>query len=232
MGAVSSSDRQAQAMMELMARNIVKSKSTCLASAENKILIDIGSASSAVLNNVIITQVAQANARCESNASLNIDIGDLNLAVSRGLTEANTPKNLIDKIVREMNVASSVATSVSELVSSCVASSVNDFRVMVGQVKGTVTIMDLSLEQIATARVAQCLNNVRIGDVPLRQFLAQELPTNPLTNLPSQLALDAPCTSVQSMYTAGYIVLGGTGVIVLAILISYLLWMRATTRRT
>jgi len=204
--------------MELMARNIVKRQSTCLASTENKILIDIGSAKSVNLQDVIITQVADASAQCE--LGLKITDADVKSAVSSVLDDANMPKGLIDEIVAEMKVDGSGASSVSKLVSSCVASSVNDFRVEVGRVGGSVAIMDLSLEQIATARVAQCLDNVYANDMPLRQVLAEKLPAQ------QQLAPDAPCGSVQTMYTAGYIVLGGTGGLILALLLVCWLLMR------
>lgn len=213
MGNSPSHSRTVSAVLNLIASTIISSQTTCLAAAENDILYDIGMVNNFMMQNVTIAQDANATVRCTHNA---------NIAVGTETFNSNFLKNQIENILGEtkengrdnVSVAATIANAIThDFIHGCIVTAQNRYKVRIEQAQGDVSLINLTLTQVATAQMALCLTSdslVVAGGIPLTKYLANELP-----NFPTVQANVCPLVKFSEVYgVAG----GVVGLIIVVIL--------------
>jgi hypothetical protein len=181
------SSRDVSATMEMISSTVVSSNKSCLALAQNKVLIQVGRADNVTIRNVDITQIANAEVDCiqESTIQIGSTIGNVEEALDQIIAEVNASRaslhgaalhgaSVLNTESTTVKVTNRIATALTkQMVSACLAESVNDFTVRVKEVQGDFTMQNFSIEQIAHAHVKTCLqsDSVLVGDVPLVQYV-------------------------------------------------------------
>lgn len=220
--------RNVDATLNMLAKTVVRAEGRCLAVAENKVLLEFNNARSVTVENVDIKQVADASVDCTQtvNVRAGSTLPDVERQMQRLVKTANSTGGKRVKVVEDVTQAIT-----RNSMKSCMATAINDFEAAVADVGGDVRVADLKIDQMAEARIRDCLmsDNVRVGDVPLREYLAMELPKYTLDD--SVLREAPPCPlAMAERASAGYTALGsGLGLAVLLVLV-YVVW-RAQRRR-
>lgn len=174
MGGGHSTERKVNAVLDAMSSTIVKDQGKCLAQAANSVWIEAAGANNAIIRNVTINQSASATASCDFNDS--VQIGALQTSLQDMLNGIITSAN--KESADNVNITDSISRSVTkDNVTSCVQNAVNNFRIQVGTVSGTLSVTDLNINQVATSSIKECLagGNTKVGDVPLQKYLTNNL---------------------------------------------------------
>ena len=221
--------KHVDAIVDLIASTIVEVNSNCMAVAANRVQIEIGKAKAVEFNNTTINQVAEAEVSCQQNATVQAGMQDIQ----------RTLKEKLDAIVQESkNVKQSKGRSVSKakfierltesinvpVVDSCVSNAVNSYKLQIGETDARVRFLNFNIEQFARSEIKKCLStqNVKVGEVPLVQFLENELPQFEVA-LPEEQV----CPKVRETYQTAYIVGGSTAAIIVVMIAAFVILRRA-----
>ena len=217
MGAGSSRSR-VDAVLNMISEVSVESASVCLAVAENRILISVAEAENVRIENVNINSVADSSVQCTNNN--NIQLGSLSEDLTENLQktlqsagggDGDSKTKLVNDVVSAVN---------KQVVSMCITQAANEFEIMAQNVSGDVNITNLDINQLANAHMLECLNSndIKVGDVPLREYLDEELPRFNLSTDTEAIA----CREVQNMQKGAYGAIGGGAGLVIIMVGAYL----------
>ena len=223
MGSGPSKTRRVEAVLNMISETVVDSQSLCLANAENRVLIETGGAENVTVENVFIDQVSDATVDCNNETT--VQLGTLNTDISARLNEIIQAADNTDSAADETKVrlVNDITTAVNErVVSSCIANAINTYEVTAEEVAGNVNVIDLNINQVAKAEMKNCLNsnNIRVGTVPLRQYLETEL-ANFNVVPPAGAGDPVACDAVQRTQMMSY---GSIGAALLLIIVMVALY--------
>lgn len=163
--------KKTQAVLDLVSDVMVDVNQSCIASAVSSAIVDIKGANKVVISGLNMTSDITTKASCQQEKD--IQIGPMQdtlraklqakMTASNSNTEADTAR-LVTRISEAINV---------EVVSSCNAMAINDLKIEIANVKGTVTIENLNITQKANATINKCIqkDTVRVGSVPLKKYI-------------------------------------------------------------
>lgn len=215
-----SSKRTVDAVLNMISEVSVNTSSTCLAEAENRVMIEAIGAQNVTLRNVTIESVADASVQCTNNTI--VEAGSLNENIEKHMNEMIETANSIEgggpaqvKLVNDIQKAVS-----KDVVSKCIVSAINEFDARFKDVGGDFIMQNYDIVQLANAHMSKCLNSndVRVGDVPLRKYLEQELPN---FKFKEDGAAQGKC-QLKSKKPLGYGIMGGAAAIVILLIIAYM----------
>jgi hypothetical protein len=224
------SRRSVDATLKMLAKTVIRAEGRCLAVAENKVLLDFNRARSVTVENVVIRQVAEADVDCEQTVEVRAGttLPDVEQQMQRLVANANSrggrrPPKLVEDVTMAIT---------RDTVNACISTAVNDFAAVVAETGGDVRIADLTIDQIAEARILECLqgSNVQVGKIPLREYLETELP---FYDLNEKVLYEAPACPVSMIErtSTGFIALGGSLGLALLLVLVYSIWRATQTRR-
>jgi hypothetical protein len=218
-----SSTRRVDAVLNMIAETVIDSQSLCLAAAENKVLIDIGGAQNVTVENLFIDQVADASVNCTNDST--IQLGSLHDDISEKLNGMVQSANSIDSDADETKIKliNDVVKAVNQsAVSACITSAVNEFEATAKNVTGDVNIVDLNINQVATAHMDKCLNStsIKVSGVPLRDYLEEALAPYNVVPPPGKGAPVA-CDAVQQSQMMSYGAIGAALLLTAAMITLY-----------
>lgn len=192
-----SSSRSVRAILDLTASTIVNVNQSCLANAQNQILIKVGGATNVTLQNLNITQVADADVSCIFEADLDLQSTITGVAdkLDNIVQQANasgsvdfdvlTGSTFFDHSSTNISVTNRIANSLTRnMVTTCLASAINSYKIQIGKVGGNFTIKDMNINQVAKAHIIECLSTVKVdtgngtNDPTLPDYVAQKLDNN------------------------------------------------------
>lgn len=157
----------------LIARTIISSQSLCLAAAQNTIFVEIGMAQDIVINNVNLSQVADASLSCASNNE--IDVESMQESIAKTLKSFLENTSLPDDVDRQTSIETLSKGFTAENVGACIAIAKNSYIIEISKVGGTFNWKDFTLEQYATAQLEECSLEFTIGEKTMRQYVQEDL---------------------------------------------------------
>lgn len=214
--------KDSEVLVDILAKTIIKSQNACLSAAQNKVLIDIGSARNVTIQNMSIIQLAAADSRCSQ--TIQVDVGSLEFDIQQTLDATVTYAEEDESTTLKFKNDISNAVRVGNL-EGCISSAVNDFKVSFERVDGNVDINDLKLNQFATASVSKCMQRAdfKVGDVPLAQFLEDSIRSIKSLKI---IPLESACTEIAVLYYIMYGCIGGAILIVIGAAIWFSIWRK------
>ena len=216
-----SSKRTVDAVLNMISEVCVNTMSTCLAHAENRVLIEAAGMQNVVMRNVTIDSVADASVNCTNNTI--VEAGTLNNNIEKHMNDMIESANNIEgggpaqiKLVNDIQKAVT-----KDVVSQCITDAINEFEIKFDEIGGDFIMQNYDITQVANAHMSKCLNSndVRVGDVPLRKYLEQELPNFKIKE--SALAGTQQCR-LKSKKPLGYAIMGGAAVLVILLIVVYM----------
>jgi hypothetical protein len=157
----------------LIARTIISSQSLCLAAAQNTIFVEIGMAQDIVINNVNLTQVADASLSCAS--TVEIDVSSMQDDISKTLTNFIKGTAIPADADRVTAIQTLSKSFTSENVGACIALAKNSYKLIVEKVGGTFKWENFTLEQYATAQLEKCVLDFIVGEKTMLQYVQEDL---------------------------------------------------------
>lgn len=189
------SSRYVQAILDIVSSSVVKINQSCLASARNSVLIDVLGASNVIVRNLNISQTADASISCQFTN--NVSVASTVAGVERMLDDLIEQTNATGKTKSTggafndstdiVKVTNRIANSLTkDIVNTCLAEAVNDFRLQIKRTKGTVTIHDMDIFQLATAHVQKCIKTATVQisaseTMPLPDYIDSMLANGTIT---------------------------------------------------
>lgn len=178
------SSRYVQAVLDLVSSTIVRINQSCLASARNSVLIEVLGASNVLVRNLTITQTAAASVDCQftNNVSVASTIAGVERMLDDLIAQANasgatkSTGGIFNSSKDTVKVTNRIANALTQdLINTCLAEAVNEFRLQIKRTKGNVTIHDIDIFQMATARVQKCIKTATVqvagATVPLPEYI-------------------------------------------------------------
>jgi hypothetical protein len=160
-------------LFALIARTIISSQSLCLAAAQNAIFVEIGMAENIVINNVNLTQVADASLSCASNNE--IDVESMQDSIAKMLKTFLDNTSIPADVERQNSIETISKGFTAENVGACIAIAKNDYTFMIKKVGGTFNWQNFTLEQYATAQLEDCTMEFIIGEKTMKQYVQEDL---------------------------------------------------------
>lgn len=185
-------------VIDIIAETIVNSFSSCIASVENDILIFVGVANNVKFDGINIEQISTAEIDCQHDSEITLSSSLPTLksrlnSVINTKTKKGNKNEIIDKLVKSISARS---------VAQCMATAINKYEVKVQEVLGDVSIVNLSLKQIAIAQIKECLssNLFVIDDQSVQKFLESSLTDFDI--------VEEGCADATKFRKHGFIILG------------------------
>jgi hypothetical protein len=182
-------------IFSLMAKTVISSQTLCLAAAQNMILVEIGMAENIVINNVSLSQLADASLSCASNVE--IDVPSMQESIARTLKTLLNNTKVPDDVDRVTAIQKISTSFTQENVGACIASAKNIYKVIIERVGGTFTWENFTLEQQALAQLEECSMSFTVGTKNMKLFVQEDL---------LRLTPPPPCDKVA---TNTHILIGG-----------------------
>jgi hypothetical protein len=165
--------RKTETVLEVVSNVIVNVSQSCIASAVNDAIINVKGAREVVITGLTINSEAKTEANCQQ--SQDVQIGPIHDALRSTLAAKMTTG--VNKIQGDtVKLAALITEAITvDVVSSCNALAINSLEIDIQNVKGNITIENLNVTQKAIAKIKQCIqkDTVRVGTVPLKQFIEQ-----------------------------------------------------------
>lgn len=221
--------RHVEAVMEVISKVCIDSASVCLSAAENKILIEVAEVQgNVIISDVVINSIADATVQCTNNDT--IDLGSLTENLTTELNsmieQANVGTTQWRRGHEKIRLVNDIVTAMEKRqVSMCVSQAINEFKISVESVGGDFKWMNYDIMQLASANMKRCLNEAtfKVGNVPLRKYLEENLP-NFKVKLPPQC--EAIAVEAENMRLYGYGAIGGSLGISLIMIVVYSLLLK------
>lgn len=172
-------------VLNIISSVMVSVNQNCITTAANSAILEFGKAKVVNINGLTIASTISNSQNC--TVEQNVQIGPLHDELKSTLLDhMRTAANAIngDTVSLVTNISESITATV---VSSCMATAINSLNIDIQNVPGKITIHDVNISQKATASIAQCLTkaNIRVGNVPLQNFIEDNEPNFDLVNVPN-----------------------------------------------
>jgi hypothetical protein len=228
MGGKAQVKKHVDAIVDLIASTIVDVKSNCMAVAINEIQIEIGEAKAVKFVNTTINQVADAALSCQQNATVQAGMQDIQKILKEKLDEIlQNSKNMTQSKENSVSKAKFIERLTNSftmpVIDGCVTNAINSYKFRIGETDAPVLFLNFNLEQFARSEIKKCLStqNIKVGDIPLVDFLENELPQFEVA-LPEEEA----CPEVRETYQTAYIVGGSTAAIIVIMIAAFVILRR------
>ena len=222
--------KDSEILTTILGKVIIKSQNSCLAAAQNKFLIDIGTARNVNIENVSIVQLAKAiDSKCSQDVE--IDIGSLEFDIQQSLDQSIQSADEDDTsttLLIKNNITNSLRKGNIE---GCISSAVNDYKASFGELEGNVDFINFSLKQFATAEVTKCIQeaNFKVGEQTLADYLDETFTLNKNISI---IPPESSCEEIKVLYYIMYGCIAGALFLVICFSIWYFVWRKKYASKT